>query len=132
MGDIQLGEGDDVFTQNAPQSVVVNGGGGNDFLTGGSGDDTLVGGSGDDTLQGRGGRDTFVLEVGGDSDTVLGFSTFQDRLDVSDFSTSFQQLLGSGSISQQQNDTLIDFGNGDSVTLANIQVNQLSASNFLF
>ncbi len=132
VGDVQLGDGDDVFTQATRSGVVANGGAGRDSLTGGSGADTLVGGTGDDTLRGNGGRDTFVFEVGGDRDTVLDFSTRQDRLDVGAFFNDFQQLLGSGTVSQQQNDTLVNFGDGDSATLVGIQANQLSASNFIF
>ncbi len=131
VGNVQLGDGNDRFTQQTGQAVVVDGGAGNDTLIGGSGNDLLIGGSGNDTLRGNGGQDTFAFAAGSNQDRILGFSTSQDRLDISSIFDNAQQFLGSGNVLQQQNDTLINLGNGDSVTLVGVQANQLSASNFL-
>lgn len=130
VGDVQLGDGDDYFAQQSRQGVVANGGAGNDTLIGGGGNDVLVGGRGNDTLRGNGGHDTFVFEAGSGQDRVLGFSTRQDRIDLSGYGNA-KQFLGSGNVIQQQHDTLINLGNGDSVTLVGVQAHQLSASNFL-
>ena len=77
---------------------TLNGGAGNDLLMGSSGADTLMGGAGMDTLEGGGGADrldggadadrlvgttgaeTFVW---GDDDTIVGFETAVDKIDLS-------------------------------------------------
>ncbi len=131
VGDVQLGDGNDSFAQQTNQAVIAFGGAGNDSLIGGSGNDVLVGGLGNDTLRGNGGQDSFVFESGSGQDQILGFETRQDRIDVSSIFDNAQQFLGSGNVLQQRNDTLINLGNGDSVTLVGVQADQLSASNFL-
>jgi Ca2+-binding RTX toxin-like protein len=58
---IEAGGGNDVVNASTiSQSVVLNGGAGNDSLTAGSGNDTLSGGAGRDTLTGGAGTDTLV------------------------------------------------------------------------
>ena len=131
VGDVQLGDGNDYFAQQSRQGVVANGGAGNDTLIGGSGNDVLVGGSGNDTLRGNGGHDTFIFDSGSGQDRILGFSSRQDRIDISSIYDNAQQFLGSGNVLQQQHDTLINLGNDDSVTLVGVQAHQLNASNFL-
>jgi len=67
------GDGDD----------TLSGGNGNDSLSGGNGNDTLIGGDGDDRLSGGEGNDTFVYNsIGDGTDTVIGFTTLSDVIDV--------------------------------------------------
>lgn len=69
---------------------VLNGGAGADVLKAGSGNDTLYGGAGGDDLHGGNGKDVFVFRALSDStgtgaqrDTILDFSTRDDRIDLS-------------------------------------------------
>jgi Ca2+-binding RTX toxin-like protein len=60
------------------------GGGGNDILLGGEGKDTLYGGDGDDTLDGGAGADVFrYLTPTDGGDTIEGFVSGVDRLQIS-------------------------------------------------
>ncbi|MEM9924573.1 MAG: hypothetical protein AAF915_12620 [Cyanobacteria bacterium P01_D01_bin.50] len=132
-GAVKLGEGNDSFLSNSSVGVLVDGGGGNDTITGGSGDDTLVGGAGNDILTGNGGSDTFVFSTGSDVDIIQNFEVSNDLLDVAGLFGDIDQILGAGgAASQNGNDTLIDFGNNDLVTLVNVNVDTLSENNFVF
>ena len=126
--DLELGVDNNNFVQNTPDAVIVNGGVGNDSLTGSSADDFLIAGSGNDQLTGAAGFDTFI--VGDGADIVTDFET----VDVLDLSSSFNnigQVLGTNGVATQvgQN-TIIDLGNDDSVTLLGFAVNDLTAANF--
>ncbi|MFV1591630.1 M10 family metallopeptidase [Phaeobacter sp. JH20_36] len=101
-----------------------------DVLNGKSGRDTLYGGSGDDTLTGGNGADTFVFTKGEDADRITDFGLGNDTLLLSGFGFSTEQdALGyandvSGSV-------IFDFGDGDSITLLNLQLQDLH-SNIVF
>lgn len=66
-------------------SDTLRGGGDDDVLVGSSGNDRLDGGAGQDRLYGGIGRDVFVFRAGEGSDTVSGFTSGQDRLDLRSF-----------------------------------------------
>ncbi len=122
-------EGD--FTRNGGNEqllrIVV------DRLANEGGADILNGGAGNDSLEGGGGRDTFVFEQGTGSDTVLDFDTFVgtgDFIDVSDFNF----VDGDAVIAAAQQDgdnTVIDLGNGDQITLIGVNVGDLNADSFI-
>ncbi len=69
--------------------------------------------------------------------TLAGLSPLQDFetvdiLDVRDIFSDVNQILGlDGAASQIEDDVLIDFGRGDSLTLENFEVADLNADNFL-
>ena len=112
---------------------MLIGGTGNDALNGGAGADTLVGGTGNDNLTGGTSADTFVYATGGGSDFVSDFNRGQgDRIDVTDVSGIYSLADIQSRASTQGSNTLIDFGNGDTITLANIAVGSLVASDFIF
>jgi Ca2+-binding RTX toxin-like protein len=99
-------------------------------------DETFDGGAGADYLTGGLGHDVFVLRPGGGSDIVTDFELAVNgqsgdllQLAFPDL-TSFSQVLGMAE--QIGANTVISFGNGDSVTLLNIQKSQLSATDFRF
>lgn len=70
----------------------LNGDGGNDTLFGGNGDDVVVGGTGADKLYGQSGSDTFgFTDVGSGIDQVLDFAIAEDRLNITDILTGFNQ-----------------------------------------
>ena len=125
--DILIG-GEGRATQLGAQAAnadILNGEGGNDQLFGQSGDDILNGGAGDDILEGGGGRDTFVFTEG--YDVVADFSVHADQL-------TLETDLWSGDLTAQQvvnryattqgNSVVFDFGDGDVLTLADIDSTQ--------
>ena len=70
-----------------------------DAIQGGAGNDTLTGGGGADVLFGEGGADTFVYRAASDStvaaaDTVFGFVSGQDRIDLSAVRTGASDTFG--------------------------------------
>ncbi|MEH2614336.1 Ig-like domain-containing protein [Bradyrhizobium sp. AZCC 1693] len=120
-----------VFGSNFNDTII--GSSGNESLNGGSGNDTLAGGGGGDSLNGGAGADTFVYATGGGSDFVSDFTRGQgDRIDVTGVSGIFSLADIQAHASQQGSNTLIDFGNGDAIMLANITVGSLVASDFVF
>jgi len=62
--------GDDRFSTNSAEAVLIDGGAGNDNIGGGSGDDILFGNAGNDLLAGNDGADLLIGDEG--SDTLLG------------------------------------------------------------
>ncbi|MBR1367959.1 calcium-binding protein, partial [Bradyrhizobium ottawaense] len=112
---------------------------GHDTITGGvngvsgSGfNDTLKGGSGADNLLGNGGADTFVYVSGGGADFIGDFSHAQaDKIDLS--GAGIYNLADVQAIASQQGpNTFINFGNGDSLTLQNVTLSNLTAADFIF
>jgi VCBS repeat-containing protein len=112
---------------------------GHDTITGGvnsvSGSgfsDTLKGSSDADNLLGNGGADTFVYVSGGGADFIGDFSHAQaDKIDLS--GAGIYNLADVQAIaSQQGSNTFINFGNGDSLTLQNVNLSNLTAADFIF
>jgi len=66
---LQGGSGDD-HLYGFDRDDVIRGGSGNDVLDGRAGDDVLVGGQGDDSLVGGMGNDTYVFSKGDGADTI--------------------------------------------------------------
>ena len=125
-----LGSNNNQFVQETNDPVIINGGAGNDSLTGakGSGSDFLIGGAGNDLLTGGGGYDTFI--VGKGSDAIADFDSSDIIADLGDSFDDIEAILGSGGAATQVGqDTVIDLGNGNSVTLVKFDVEDLTAAN---
>ena len=123
------GDGDDVLIGGAGNNHLV-GGAGDDILIGGAGDDVLDGGDGDDVLIGGGGNDIFI----GGEIVIQGFQAGFGAGDAVDLSrvtgaTDFNAVLAHAQ--DVNGDVVIDFGHGDTITLANLRVAQLAADDFL-
>ncbi|MGB5559958.1 MAG: calcium-binding protein [Paracoccaceae bacterium] len=102
---------------------LLDGGDGNDFLDGSKGNDRLIGGAGNDYLKDNKGRDVFVFDEGFGADRVAGFRARDDRLeiDLAIFDTapaSAAELVDTYAVVVGRN-TVLDFGDGDSITLLN-------------
>jgi Ca2+-binding RTX toxin-like protein len=114
------GDGDD----------FLYGGGGNDVLKGDKDNDTLYGGTGNDTMTGGAGNDRYVIEANSGADTISGF-THVDKIvfDGSSGVTSFAQLtltaIGG-------TNTLVTWGNGNSITITGLKPKDMLASDFQF
>ncbi|WP_419904887.1 hypothetical protein [Kiloniella sp.] len=112
---------------------AIYGEGGDDNLDGEGGNDTLTGGTGSDTLTGGLGDDTFVFEDGDGSDVITDFGS-DDMTDVIDLRrtsavSSYSDVIAAAS--QVGEDTVIDFGSGDSITLLGVDTDSLSEEDFL-
>ena len=91
--------------------------------------DTLVGS--DNKFTGQAGANTFVHVTGGGADIIDRFSQPQgDKIDLTGVGSvhSFADLA----IIQQGANAVINFGNGDSLTLAGITATDLGDSDFIF
>lgn len=133
-------KGHDLLDGGAGDDKLVGGGGrdelyggeGNDFLKGGGGRDFLSGGEGTDILFGGNGRDTFGYSLGDDDDTITDFDLVKDKIEI-DLDLGVSSFTGVMAHANQVGlDTVIDFGNGDILTLENIQVSDLSSNDFTF
>ncbi|MEO0680485.1 MAG: fasciclin domain-containing protein [Pseudomonadota bacterium] len=102
----------------------VDGGDGRDLVVGGRGDDEITGGAGADILRGGRGEDVFVYETGDGRDRVGDFKPGADALDLSDLGlasfAAFEALAqGRGP------NTVLDFGDGDVLTLAGLRPDEI-------
>src|SRR3954471_4414357 len=123
---------DDTLTGNSVANVLI-GGLGNDTISASGGSDRLDGGGGNDTLTGGTAADIFVYASGGGADIVTDFSHGQgDRIDVTDVPGIFGLADVQSRATQQGANTVIDFGNGDTLTLQNVTLAALVAGDFIF
>jgi hypothetical protein len=122
--------GDDVVNGLAGDDIIF-GDSGNDVLNGGPGADVLDGGPGNDALTGGPGPDTFVFAPGNRNDTIRDFSAAAgDRIDLSAFAADPGAQLQIFA-AQVGADTVLNFGNGDTLTLLGVTASGLTLSDFL-
>jgi VCBS repeat-containing protein len=123
-------EGNDTQTGGIA-SDVLDGGNGNDTLSGGNGGDALIGGGGNDKLTGGAGADTFVFYGKFGQDVVTDFT---DGLDAIQFTKNvFADFTAVKAAAYQSGtDVIIDAGGGNMITLKNLALSSLDASDFLF
>nr|WP_255720582.1 hypothetical protein [Acuticoccus kalidii] len=155
--DFMIGTFDDEVLAGAGGDDRLFGLFGDDTLDGGTGNDRLFGGLGDDRIDGGEGRDH---AWGGFGDDVFAFSDGDGRFIVHDFqggarfgpspTPSFSDLVfgrdmievnvdGFDSLAdilevaeQRGLNTVLDFGNGDSIVLKNTLVSSLDEADFSF
>jgi Ca2+-binding RTX toxin-like protein len=112
---------------------TITGSSGNDFLNGNGGNDILNGGAGADNLTGGLGADTFVYVDGGGADFITDFTRSQgDRIDLTGVAGIFSLADVQSHATQQGPNAFIDFGGGNTITLANVTVGSFVASDFVF
>jgi Ca2+-binding RTX toxin-like protein len=141
---VTSGDGDDELHGNALDNLLAGGegndhiigGAGNDVLRGEEGDDVLDGGRGSDDLWGSIGSDTFVFDNSEDDaehDRITSFNAGEDRIDLRATERfgdeDFDDLMDQAN--QVGNDVVIDFGDG-TLTIRDVDIDNLSASNFIF
>lgn len=101
--------------------------GGKDKLLGRGGSDALSGGLGKDMLTGGKGNDTFVFAEGFGKDAITDFDALggagaQDLIDA-----VYADII---SISNSGKNTVIDFGEGDVLTLLNVKKSDVDETDF--
>lgn len=125
------GEGDDILSGGSGDDVLL-GGAGNDVILGGSGDDRIEGGAGNDVLTGGSGHDVFHFAPGFGNDTITDFRDWHEdtiEFDASIFA-DFDALFAAAV--QNGEDVVIIFDADNSLTLAQTQMDTLSADDFRF
>lgn len=137
------GSGDDLLWGRSGNDNLI-GGDGNDVIYNGEGDDTVSGGSGadklwasvgDDILSGGDGADTFIFGKKAGNDVITDFNQNEDTLNFTFTSfDSFADVQAAASVSTQngQSGLLVDLGEGQSVFLNGLSLEDLSATNVLF
>ncbi|MEL0438893.1 calcium-binding protein, partial [Phycobacter sp. K97] len=88
----------------------LHGDAGDDWVLGGEGDDHLYGFAGADTLEGGAGNDTLFADLG---DEILSGGSGMDRFELS---VAYDPVSGMGV--SFGNDTITDFGEGDTLSLS--------------
>lgn len=112
----------------ANSSDTMSGYNGNDLMLGRRGDDMINGWFGKDMLVGGAGNDVFVFAKGYGNDTIRDFDAdggdgFQDQIDA-----EFGEIR---MVTQSGKNTVINFGDGDVLTLLNIKPSQIDESDFV-
>jgi Ca2+-binding RTX toxin-like protein len=135
--------GDDILIGGAGNDILtggmgadrLDGGDGADVLNGGLGQDTLIGGAGDDILTGGADGNVFVFGAGSGADIITDFVAGSganhdlirfDRAVYSDYASVLAAAAQVGS------DVVISDGNGNTITLQNVDLAALTADNFEF
>ena len=109
---------------------ILNGGAGSDQLFGQAGDDILNGGPGNDVLYPDTGADTIVIEPDSGFDVVSGFFIVgEDKIDVRALNLTSAEALAL--VTQENGQTIVNFGDGNQLILLNIDESSLSESNFI-
>lgn len=137
--DILLGgKGDDDLSGDNGRDILkggdgadnLDGGNGADLLLGGAGNDVLAGGRGRDLLNGGSGEDVFVFGERDGRDKVFGFGE-GDRLALNiDGVATYEDALAYASDGQYG--TVFNFGGGDSLVVADTEVADFTAEDFIF
>jgi Ca2+-binding RTX toxin-like protein len=118
------GTGNDALTGNA----------GNDRLYGDSGKDTLSGSSGNDILTGGTSADTFRFSGKWGKDKITDFKNASDHIDLRGNGLSFSELSISkvNADSDGRADDVVIKADSQSITLLNVKLSLIGASDFLF
>ncbi|MGE0574900.1 Calx-beta domain-containing protein [Reyranella sp.] len=101
-------------------------------MEGSAGNDTLDGRAGPDTLVSGLGTDTIVFATGYGADVVTDFTPGTDKVNLSRVASLTDLAAVLAKASQVGKDTVIDLGNGDTLTLQNVDKASLTARDFGF
>lgn len=115
---------------------VIKSGGGNDTIDAGAGSDKLEGGGGNDVLTGGGGADRFIFKGNFGDDEITDFSTAgrKEKIDLRQINeiSSFNDLINNHAAENQDGDVVISDDDGNTITLIDVSLGDLSANDFLF
>lgn len=97
---------------------------------GGKGNDTFRGNAADNVFTGNGGADIFFFRTGGGNDTITDFSG-KDRVNLAGMGLDLPTIQAMGADDGGGN-FVIDFGNGDTLTLLGVAEAELVGRDFIF
>ncbi len=117
------------INNTATTAITLTGNELNNYLTGNAGANILNGAGGNDYLNGRGGNDIFLFGAASGADVITDFAQGQDKIDLSALGLTFAQVQA-GYVQQGVNGT-INLGGGNSVTLLNVTLANLTQSDFI-
>lgn len=124
---LQLGlEQSNVMT-GSKKDDMMSGQTGNDVMKGAGGADELDGGIGKDVLWGNGGFDTFDFDTGYGKDKIMDFDADPSGGGQDLISAVFLNIV---SKTKDHGNTVIDFGNGDVLTLVGVKAQDIDATDF--
>jgi hypothetical protein len=121
--------GNDKLIGNAGDDNMF-GGGGKDKMIGGDGYDTFYSGKGDDVMTGGTNIDFFHFNKGDDRDKITDFNA--DNADMAGHDLIYIQIEFEDikSIKKSGDDTIINFGHGDTLTLFGVAKADVDANDF--
>lgn len=129
------GSGGNNRLQGKAGNDVINGLGGNDVLLGDDGKDKLNGGTGNDDLYGGNAADIFIFDDNFGTDEIFDFSTAgkKEKIDLSDVTSiaTYKDLMNNH-ISDVGGNAVIDDGNGNTITIYGVTVDDLAKNDFVF
>lgn len=140
---VRAGSGHDVVFAGSGDDIILGasggdrlcGGTGSDRINGGSGHDRIFGQAGNDDLTGGTGADVFVFAHRFGTDRIRDFDPDQrgEQIDLGGVAriTDFRDLR-LHHLDQRGDDVVIDAGNGDSIRLLDLSIDDLSANDFIF
>ncbi len=136
------GQGEDIVYGNLGTDVIYGnladddlfGGGDNDFLYGGQDSDDLHGNRGNDNLSGGQDADQFWFANEGGNDTILDFEDGIDSIVLANNINGSGIMNGDDAVAnavQSGEDVFVDLGDGNGITISNLQLANLDAGDFL-
>ncbi len=128
--DFVIGDATDELIRTGRDADLIDGNAGNDEIFAGAGDDLIIGGAGNDNIFGGKGADVFVFEEGSEIDRIFGFEFGADKIDVSAFGLTFDEL--ESMIHNDGRNTRIDLGDGDEIVVRNSDPSDFSENDFIF
>lgn len=109
---------------------MLRGNDGDDFVSGLGGNDVIDGGENNDILTGGAGHDIFIYGRNYGADTIADFNFAEDRINL----TAFRNIESIGDLSMRAegSSVVIDFGNGQTLTIEHAELSDFSADDFIF
>lgn len=130
------GGGNDTIEGDTGSDEIFNGAG-DDLVDAGLDADFIRSGAGNDTLSGGGGTDTFFFVGDHGADVVNDFSVEEDTLNLAETTTDFANAddvtaASSNATVGGNSGLLIDTGEGNSIFLTGLSVDDISSVTFVF
>ncbi|WND01970.1 hypothetical protein QGN29_10460 [Temperatibacter marinus] len=122
---IQVDQG---INEGYEEKTRIFGSQGDDHIKGSAGDDVIKGSGGNDTLEGGTGEDKFSFYSPWGDDVITDFEDGEDMLDLAWSGLKFDDLT----IRQEDANTVIYDGNGNSITLEDVQATSITQDDFFF
>jgi Ca2+-binding RTX toxin-like protein len=129
LDDLVLIGGKDIDGKGNKFANEMTGNKGDNHLAGLNGNDVLNGAKGNDILEGDLGADTFVFNTGSGKDTIADFLDGTDRLVSNEVLNmqDFDDLI----IKQKGENVVINFGDGDTLTLMHMSKGDIDYGDFM-